>query len=292
MNFVYPQLFFILIVPIAFFAFFILRHEDGFLEIFNRATLERLTVKNDSLSIVARNSILLLALFFMLIALARPVVEKGQQKIQLETLSMIIALDTSASMSHRYGEKNDLDLAKALIASILEQSLKSEISLLTVADRVSLVAPLTSDKYLLKSLLLGIDSLHLGGNRSSSQELIEISNKYLKNRSNKVLVLVSNEEGIRRYSPLMASSPVVQEVLPDNRIEMLKDSDKILLYPLSVAKKGDMMVEKLLEYIYLQNSDISKKEFILYKREELFFYPLGVGILLLLVGFSSFRREL
>jgi len=67
MSFVNPQFFWAMFIPLAIFTYLILTHKDSFLQIFDEKVLERLSAGDDSLPLVIRNLVMILAIFLMIV---------------------------------------------------------------------------------------------------------------------------------------------------------------------------------------------------------------------------------
>ena len=97
MKFVYIE-FFWLLLPLLTLGVILFRHQEKLSYIFDEKVLKRLRASDEGISMKIRNSLMLLAILFLIIALARPVEEKGDKKVEVEGLTMLCALDISGSM--------------------------------------------------------------------------------------------------------------------------------------------------------------------------------------------------
>ena len=66
MSFVNPHFFWVMVIPLAVFAYFILTTKDRLLQIFDEEVLKRLSVGDDSLPLVWRNLLMILAILMIL----------------------------------------------------------------------------------------------------------------------------------------------------------------------------------------------------------------------------------
>jgi len=98
MEFVNPYLFLILIIPFAFFAFLISTNKERLSRIFDEKVLTRLSAANEGMPLMLRNILLFAGIFFMIVALARPVKEMDDIVVHVEGLTLLTALDISGSM--------------------------------------------------------------------------------------------------------------------------------------------------------------------------------------------------
>ena len=67
MSFVNPQFFWALIVPFVIFAFLISTNKERLSRIFDEKVLKRLSATDESMPLVVRNILMLLALLFVLV---------------------------------------------------------------------------------------------------------------------------------------------------------------------------------------------------------------------------------
>jgi Ca-activated chloride channel family protein len=319
MSFVHAQLFWILIVPLIAFGFFILRHQDNFLEIFDTEVLKRLSIGDDSMSVTARNTILLLALFFLLLALARPAINQGEHTLEQEGFSALLALDISASMRSKDIYPNRLEFAKKNISYLFDILPNTELGLIAFSHSVFMLAPFSSDKVILEQLLDGVEDQYISMNSTNFKSLAHFSAKVLKKKEPKILILftdggeakdtiefakVIKKEKITLYVVLLGTeqgSPVLDKqgnaVSQNGKIIISKRDDTLGKIATKsggayiLASGGRSSIKKLLEKIQKKHQYYKKGRVTIYDREELFYYPLGFGLLLLLIGFGSLPRK-
>ena len=314
MSFANPYIFFILIVPFIAFAFLVLTNKEGAERVFSKQVLERIKVEGSGLSNRIRNSILFLAIFFMIVAMSEPYIDKGEQKIKLSGLEAVVALDISGSMRVKDRYPNRLQFAKKKIKSLLKELPKDEIMLLTFADGVFLVSPFTSDKETLESVLDGISNNYIL-NYTNYKGLAYALKHILKNRKQKIAIIVSDggskdeltelervvkQSGIKLYAILVGTEEGAT-LLDKQGKAILKDGEvvisKVNRYLGDIAKRsgGDYIVAdysddipKLVKKIKEDNSGVRSGESIkIAQKVELFYYPLTLATILLLLSFIS-----
>ncbi len=315
MSFVNPQIFYILILPLLLFSFFILRHKDNISQLFSKEVLERLSVGHDSLPLVARNALMLVALLFMLIALARPVIEHGAKKVEVRGISAVVVLDISASMRAKDIYPNRLEFAKKKIATLLDAMPNDEIALVAFAHSPFILAPFSSDKRVLKEIVDGVTDKYINMNSTNFRALGEYVAQILEKKKPKILILFSDggdkkeveklakiakEQNISLYVVLVGTkvgSPVL-----DEKGKPLRDKGSIVITQREdtlgevaiesggafvVASTGSKDIKDLITTIKTQHKGKRGKEVTLYDRDELFYYPLAFGLFLLLLSLSS-----
>jgi len=97
MSFVNPQFFWILIVPLILFTFLITINKERLSRIFDEKVLKRLSATNESMPMVVRNILMLIAISLMIVAFARPVMEKGDKKVNIGNLTYMKKLNVEVS---------------------------------------------------------------------------------------------------------------------------------------------------------------------------------------------------
>lgn len=128
--------------------------------VFNKYFSDRLFfVLSSNVSKVKRNfklALQLLALAAIIIALARPQFGQKSDKIKIEGIELIFAVDVSNSMMAEDVKPSRLELAKKSIERLLERMPGHKVGLIAFAGSAALASPLTSDY---SALNMFIDSL-------------------------------------------------------------------------------------------------------------------------------------
>ena len=94
-----------------------------------------------------RNALLLIALAFFIVALARPQWGSEVREVKQEGLQVLVALDVSQSMMAQDIKPTRLDRAKLEIADLMEQLNGDEIGLVLFSGASFIQVPLTSDYF-------------------------------------------------------------------------------------------------------------------------------------------------
>jgi len=98
MSFVYPYLFWIMVIPFILFVFLVLTNTERVSRVFDAEVLKRLRVDGDTIPLRLRNITIFISIFLMIVALSRPVIEKGERTISISGLTLMVGLDISGSM--------------------------------------------------------------------------------------------------------------------------------------------------------------------------------------------------
>lgn len=315
MSFENFYLMILLLLPFLFFAILVLTNKEGIERIFNKETIERLRVAGSGLSNRARNVLLLTSIFFMIIAVGHPYIEKGERDIEIGSLDIVMALDISGSMRCEDLYPNRLEFSKQKAKQLLDYLLEDNIMLLTFSDNDYLISPLTGDKETLKMVLDGITYDYLDGH-SDFTALAKVLKKSLKEREDKIAIIISdgsNSEDLKRFKEIildeeiklyviLVGTPQGAPILDKNHKAILKN-DQVILSRLNlelgkiakqsggdyiVADYGDSSIENIAKSIDA-NGGISNKKKRLHvnDRVELFYYPLLLALFLFFLALFS-----
>ena len=316
MSFVNLPFLVVMGIPLLIFGYLILTDKDRFLSIFEPHVLKRLSVANEALSPRGRNLLLLLALFWMMVAMARPVVDHGEKRIVLEGISAVVALDISASMNAKDRYPNRLAFAKQKMHQLLDQMPHDELSLIAFAQVAFMMAPFSSDKEILHQIIEGVstDSINMGS--TDFRAMGHFASSLLEEKKEKILIVLSDggedPEGLHALSQILKAQQISLYVLLIGTQEgspVLDKAGKPLLYhgtiPITqrndalgelaltsggayvVAQRGEGDVIELVKQIKAKHQNHQQDEITIHDREEYFIYPLGLAMLFLLLGFIS-----
>lgn len=100
-----------------------------------------------------------LALFGLIVTIARPRIPKHQQKVETQGINIVIATDLSTSMLAQDLKPNRLEVAKQNMRQFVLDRSSDQIGLVAFASEAVTQAPLTTDYPI---LLQRIDDIHIG----------------------------------------------------------------------------------------------------------------------------------
>lgn len=316
MDFLYYKVLFLMLIPSFLLMYLIITKTNKIENHFSKSALEKLSIKNNHFTNKTRNIFLFLSLIFMIIALARPVTNEKIQNNLSSTIPIIIALDVSKSMKAIDIYPNRLEFAKEKLLSILENSHNNGFGIILFAKSSFLLSPVTEDLNSLKTLIKNLDTGINFDNGTNIYSTLETSQKLLKNYSNKNLLILTDggdeddfkeeikfakENKIKIYTLAIASkngSAIKEEngnFLTTNEGNIVNVKLNPNLKNLSLETNGGYIeyslnnsdINQILEDINIKSSkeNIEKKEYKTYT--ELFYYPLFLSIILLLIAFFS-----
>jgi len=320
MNFVNPQFFWVLIVPFVAFAFLISTNKERLSRIFDEKVLKRLSATDESMPLMVRNILMFLAIFMMIVSMARPVIEKGDKVVEVQGLTLLTALDISGSMRSTDVYPNRLEFAKKKMSALFDAMPSDEIGVMAFAYSPFVLAPFSSDKETLKMMVEGVDDSYINMGSTDFSALGELANSLLEEKKPKVLILFSDggdEEAIAGFAEILESAgidlyvvlvgtqkgaPVIGEdgkpyMLENGSIaisqrndalgELAKENDGAYI----IAGNGKEDIQQLVAVIRGKYKNQQQGEVTVKERVEYFYYPLGLGLLFLLIAFSSAPRR-
>ena len=322
MEFVNPYLFWIMIVPFVLFTLLISTNKEKLSRIFDEKVLARLSATNESMPLMVRNIMMLSAIFFMIVALARPVKEMDDIVVHVEGLTLLTALDISGSMRSKDVYPNRLTFAKKKMNIFFDAMPNDEIGVVAFAHSPFILAPFSSDKGTLKMMVEGVDDSYINMGSTDFLALGELGATLLEKKEPKIMVLFTDggdEEAIAGLSDVLKAnkvdlyvvlvgtqkgSPVLDEkgkplMREDGTMAITQRNDALGLLAKEnagayvVASTGKEDIESLAKVIKGKYKKQKQGDITVKQRIEYFYYPLGLGLLLLLIGLSSFpkRRE-
>ncbi len=167
-----------------------------------------LYTKTKTTSTVLRSILKYIMMLFAILALADPLIYAPQKSIKKDAIDIMIALDTSGSMS-MYGfdakeyEKTRLDVVKEVVSSFIEKRPDDRIGLVVFGTYSSIISPLSFDKKPQISLVEGLEIGALGKSTALVDAIVS-STKALKNShaKSKIIILLSDGEDSSSKIPL------------------------------------------------------------------------------------------
>lgn len=320
MSFVNPQFFWALIIPFVIFAFLITTNKERLSRIFDEKVLKRLSAADESIPLVVRNLLMFLALFLMIVAMARPVMEKGDKTVEVEGLTLLAALDISGSMRSTDVYPNRLTFAKKKMHTFLDAMPSDEIGVAAFAYSSFVLAPFSSDKETLKMMLEGVDDSYINMGSTDFSALGELASSLLEKKKPKILVLFTDggdEEAIAGFAEILKEheidlyvvlvgtkkgAPVIDEngkpfSLEDGTIAITQRNDALGELAKEnggayvIASTGKEDIVQLASVIRSKYQNQQQGKVTVEERVEYFYYPLGAGLLFLLIAFSSMPRR-
>jgi Ca-activated chloride channel homolog len=191
-------LWFLLLVPVlVLFFIWAFRQKRKSLERFGRwALVERLARSVSRKRLVLKAGLLVSAVAFLTLALARPQLGTKLETVKREGQDIVIALDVSLSMKAQDIQPTRLDKAKHEIASLIDKLQGDRIALVAFSGKAFVQCPLTLDYGAVKMFLETLDTDLIPVPGTAVTEAIQKSAAAFveKERKHKVVLLITDGE--------------------------------------------------------------------------------------------------
>ncbi len=307
----------LLIVPLI---FLLKESKSGLGAVFSKDALKKIEIKNRRISKKVRFFLIILSLAFTIIAIARPQINNGEIKVKSSFINIVSAIDMSKSMFANDIYPNRFEFAKMKFFNALEHLKKTKVALIGFSTQTFLISPLTEDFHSLKFLAknLNLDYLSLKGTDILST--LEAANNLFGKEKKKILLIFTDGGDKSDFSKEIAYAnehniAVYIYNIGTKKGGIIKGKNGVLK-----DQKGDIVVVKRTDAIkelalktggaYLNYSldkndikaltDTIQKKYkakeeettVIKDQKELFYYPLGLAIVLFFTAlFSPPRRQ-
>jgi len=291
---------------------------DEFGGVFNRAVLQKIQLKNRTISKKTRSIFLLIAITLSIIALARPQINNGEIKVKSSFINVVTAIDMSKSMFANDVYPSRFAFAKKKFFESLKYFKNAKVALIGFSTQTFLISPLTQDFHSLKFLAknLSLDYLSLKG--TDILATLESANNLFGDEKKKILLMFtdggdqsdfskeiayakSHNISVYIYNIGTTKGGVIKDkngVLKDKNgdIVVVKRNDKIK--ELAIQSGGAFMkyslakddIKLLVDTIASRYKAEDEESSTIQDREELFYYPLALAIIFYIMALFSLPR--
>ena len=320
MSLLYP-IFIYLMLPVTLILFyFIMTGSKESFSDFNKEVLDRLRHENKSLSRMARNTLFLISFIFMILAMSQPVIKEGEIVVEAKSADILVGIDISDSMKAEDRYPNRLDFAKNKAMELIKTAPHNRIGVLAFAKHDYIVSPLSFDHSSVAFLLSKVNTGNITEKGTHLDSMLRSAIAMLEHADTKNLLLftdggdsddfskeidLAKENGLRLFIIGVGTtkgSPVRSEnggfVKHNGNILISKLNENIQdlatktggVYIESVL--GDEDIKTMLKEIESITEKSTLKEETIPQYIQLFYYPLGLSILFLLLAFASVPKQL
>lgn len=187
-----------LIPAFIFFYYLVFRWKRHAMQRFgNLELVKRLSLSTSRKRQIGKVALLIAALFFMILALARPQVGSKLEEVKREGVDVFIALDVSASMDAQDLQPSRVDKARHELGSLIDRLQGDRVGLIAFAGKAFVQCPLTLDYGAAKMFLDHLEPGIIPEPGTNIGAAIEQAMKSFSamERKYKVLVLITDGEG-------------------------------------------------------------------------------------------------
>ena len=319
MSFLHPEFLYYMLPPLFILFGLLLTQKESQAAFFSNEVMERLRVSANTLTLKARNALFFLIGVLLVFALAGPVIKEGSVEVKAKSADIMIALDISDSMLAEDVYPNRLKLAKKKAIELLTFAPNERIGVIAFAKNSYLVSPLSFDHEAVKFLLSQLNTKSITEKGTNFLSMLEVVARSIKNDSKKYLLILSDGGDAKDFSKEIAYakengiSVFVLGIgttkgapIREPNGEFIKQNGKIIVTKLNeniaslATKTGGVYIQNV-----NSNEDIKamlqeiekhaeKKELKSEKIEKyipLFYYPIGLALILLLIATSSMSKR-
>lgn len=300
------------------FLYFMKKNGSELERLFSKEVLQKVQLKNQSLSKKVRNILLLFAMVLSIVALARPQVDNGEIQVKSSFINVVAAIDMSKSMFANDVYPSRFEFAKKKFFDALEYFKNTKIALIGFSSQTFLISPLTQDFHSLKFLGNNLSLDHLSLKGTDILATLESANNLFSEEKKKILLLFTDGGDQRDFSKEIVYAKahniaiyiynigtdkggVIKDehgVLKDKNgdIVVVKRTDDIKA--LAIQSGGAYMkyslakedVKLLVETIQSRYEAKDEENSTIKDRKELFYYPLILSLFFLFLALFSLPR--
>lgn len=319
MEFLHPEFLYYMTLPLLVLFAFLLTQKESVATFFSQEVIERLSVSANILSLKARNILFFIIAMLVVTALAEPVIPEGKIEIKAKSADIMVALDISDSMLAEDLYPNRLKLAKEKILSLLRLAPSERIGVIAFAKNSYMVSPLSFDHDAVSFLVRKLSTDSITEKGTDFLSMLEVVAKNSPKESPKYLLVLSDGGDKSDFSKEIAfakSNNITLFVLgvatkngapiKQKNGEFIKHKGEIIISALNrdiaelATQTGGVFIpstnatddiEAMLAEIESQSEKKELKSQEISRYIPLFYFPLGLALLLLLIATSSMSKR-
>ena len=319
MSFLHPEFLYYLLPPIVILFGLLLTQTSAQESYFSEDVMQKLRVSANTLTLQARNGLFFLMAILLVVSLSGPVIDEGTVEIKAKSSDIMIALDISDSMLAEDLYPNRLKLAKQKALELLKMAPDERVGVIGFAKNSYLVSPLSFDSAAVGFLLRSLDTNSITEKGTNFLSMLEVVHNSVNKEGKKYLLILSDGGDQEDFSKEIAfakendiaifvlgmatqkGAPIKKEdgsfIKQKGEVIVSKLNEHISdlatqtggVYIQSVNSKAD--IKKMLEEIHAHSVKKEMKSKEIKRFIPLFYYPLGLSLLLLLIATSSMSKR-
>lgn len=319
MSFLHPEFMYYMLPPLFILFGLLLTQKESHSNFFSDEVMKKLRVSSNTLTLRVRNVLLFLVSSLMVIALAQPVINEGTITIKAKSADIMVALDISDSMLATDIYPNRLEVAKQKSIELLSMAPNERIGIVAFAKNSYLVSPLSFDHGAVSFLLSQLDTKSITEKGTNFISLLNVVNESSENENKKYLLILSdggdnpdfsNEIelakkhnivvfilglGTRKGAPIKLdngtfikhNSKIIVSKLNENISELATQSGGVYIQNTTSTQDIKAMLSEIASHS--EEKELKSEEVPRYT--PLFYFPLGLALMLLLIAISSINKR-
>jgi len=319
MIFLHPEFLYFMLPPLIVLFIFILVQKKSQEPYFSKEVMNKLSVSSNALTLKTRNSLLFSVGVLIVLASAQPVLKDGKVRVRATGGDILIALDISNSMLAKDVYPNRLELAKKKALELIEKATKDRVGVIAFAKNSYLVSPVSFDTKTVSFLLSKLDTSSITHKGTDILTMLKTVEKTTTSTDKKYLLILSDGGDEKDFSAeidFAIEKDIVVFVLGMGTEEgaSIENKDGSLIEynnNVIISKLNPSISELAISTggVYIQNTTssqdiktmlseiINNSEHKELKTQEiqkyvaLFYYPLILAVIILLITFSSLRTR-
>ncbi len=319
MSFLHPEFLYYMLPIVVILFGLLLTQKESQATFFSDEVMKKLRVSANTLTLQARNALFGLMAILIVVALAGPVIKEGKIEVKAKSADIMIALDISDSMLAQDMYPNRLKLAKQKALELLKMAPNERIGVIAFARNSYLVSPLSFDHNAVGFLLRQLDTDSITEKGTNFYSMLEVVDRSIKKESQKYLLILSDGGDEKDFSREIAfakehhitvfvlgiGTPKGAPIRKENG-EFIKQNGEIIVSRLNeniadlATKTGGVYIENvisdkdikaMLHEIETHSKKTELKSEEIERFTPLFYFPLGLAMLLLLIATSSMSKR-
>jgi len=302
----------LLLFPLA---YYMRANGDALSGVFAKEVRSRVELSGRGVSKKVKSILMLLSLALVIVALARPQMDNGEVKVKSSFINVITGIDMSKSMFANDVYPTRFAFAQQKFLGSLEYFKNAKVALMGFSSQTFLISPLTQDFNSLKFLTKNMRPEYLSLSGTDILTTLSSANEMFGEEKKKILLLFTDGGDQKEFEKEIAYAKahnivvyiynigttkggVIKEksgVLKDKdgNIVVVKRTDNIKALAMNTGgaylnyslAKDD--IKLLVDTIQAQFKAKEEQSSTIRDKKELFYYPLGVAILLLFMALFS-----
>ena len=318
MTFLHPEFFLLLLPPLIIIYAYIMIKKESHEHYFAKEIMDKLRINSNSLNIKTRNTLLFFSGLLIIIASAEPVLKEGTVKVKAIGGDILIALDISDSMLCEDVYPNRFELAKKKALELIKKTTKDRVGVIAFAKNSYLVSPISFDIKTVSFLLSKLDTSSITQKGTDILTMLDTVAKSKTSTDKKYLLILSDGGDSKDFSAeinfakergivvfVLGVGTQLGASIKKEDGSLIKYNDKVIISTLNESiselamQTGGVYIQNTIssqDVDTMFNEIVNNSEHKELKSQEieryeaLFYYPITLAILILLIAFNSIER--